>query len=96
VVWLDALLPVGTDFDVRVVPPPGLEVAPRSHPVWSWRRRLGVSQEWGRNLTVHIPIDWHVCVEQTHATELQTGFVIDARADRRGHMILSMHGVRQA
>jgi hypothetical protein len=89
--WLDTLLPAGTEFDVRVVPPPGVAVRPRSHAVWSWRRRLGVSEGWRGGPIVHIPIDWHVCVEMLHSTELKTAFVIDARVDRRGQLILSVH-----
>jgi hypothetical protein len=59
--WLDAVLPAGTEFDVRVVPPPGIARIKGLHPVCSWRRRLGVSQVWPGGLIVHIPIDWYVC-----------------------------------
>jgi hypothetical protein len=88
--WLSRLLPAGTDFDVRVVPPRALCATTRSSELWSWRDRPGLSPRARyRTLTVHVPLDWHVSVEQAHST---VAFFIDARADRRGQLLQSLHG----
>jgi hypothetical protein len=85
---LDRLLPAGTSFRVLVIPPPSLHVEPPFGILWSWRRRPGMRlTAWGTNVEVHIPFDWQVVVEKAHATRLQSGFIVDARADRHGQML---------
>jgi hypothetical protein len=89
--WLDRLLPAGTTFDVEVIPPPELQPRPMRGP-WSWRVRPGYSlNRWGMNLTMHVPLDWCVSVEEPLARSMETGFICDARADRRGRMVRRLH-----
>jgi hypothetical protein len=82
------LLPARTRFEVRVIPPEQLRPTIRQSELWSWRNRPGVTPRSRYHvMTVHVPFDWHVAVEQAHASALQSAFVIDARSDRRGRMI---------
>jgi hypothetical protein len=87
--WLDRLLPTGTHFEVVVIPPPSVDVKRPSADVWAWQQRPGYSLKyWGGTvLEVRVPFDWHASVEKAHGLQLQTGFIIDAREDRRGQMI---------
>jgi hypothetical protein len=89
--WLSGLLPANSNFEVRVVAPPGVRPIPRSSELWSWRLRPGVtSRARSRPMTFHVPLDWHVVVEQAHAAALHSAFIVDARTDRRGRMIQSV------
>jgi hypothetical protein len=85
--WLDHLLPAGTNFEVLVVPPPALRARLPVGPSWSWRRSPGFTFSRSRWLQVHIAFDWHVSVEQAHGARLPEGFILEARADRRGRLI---------
>jgi hypothetical protein len=86
--WLDRLSPAGTHFEVLVIPPlavrPGLLEGP-----WSSRQRPGYSLSYrGVELQVHIPFDWCLSVERPFGSRmLETGFILEARADRRGQML---------
>jgi hypothetical protein len=85
--WLHSILPNTAHVEVLVVPPPTLHPRPLGSP-WSWRQRPGYTRArrgWG--VQVHVPFDWCVSVERPFASLLETAFIVDARADRRGQMI---------
>ncbi len=104
--WLDRLLPAGTGYDVRIIPPPGLTVS-RPSTLWSLHPRSRIqssSSGWvrvpgtyssviGSFVTVHIPIDWCFMVETPYLSESSTDFVVDVRTDRRGTLLLRLERI---
>jgi hypothetical protein len=86
--WLDRLLPAGVEFNVLVVPPPGVPPCPRlPSSVWSHRRWSGATNSWRGCLTVHVPIDWCLTVERLHMNGATGSFMIEARTDRRSTLV---------
>jgi hypothetical protein len=93
--WLDRLLPAGVEFNVLVVPPPGVPCRPRQRStVWSHRRWSGVTNSWRGCLTVTVPIDWCLTVERPHMNGATASFIIEARTDRRGALVKRLNQVR--